>query len=465
MVNTMHQQRSMLTGMAFCHPMLQNIAAQRVKKSRPFIVWITCSMFIRYFITLCLLAFATPYAQAFASSSGNAEQLFSTLSPALFQVRTIENSSQEKISIGSGFQISASGMVATNYHVVSDLAQHPNKYHLVYENQNGQKGQLRLLRVDVVNDLALLQLDSEPAAQFFKLSTTPSKQGEKIYSLGNPRDMGMIVVPGTYNGFKKGSYTKRVHFTGAVNSGMSGGPVVNQAGDVIGINVASGRNSIGLLVPVEKLHKLINTKELKQSTIAEQITTQLQQQQKRLFQEIMAAPWQSKTMGKMRIPHIDLPFIRCWGDSNTEELKPHYDLSTTQCRLHGDIYLGYNFRTQGLKMRFRWFNDRNLGTMRFYTMLGNNSDYIHSANEASEFDTNQFQCQHSTVRNSSGSNSRVRLCSRAYKHYPGLYDTLFLATTLDRDHQAMISEFAISGVEQRTAQAFMQRFMEMVQWQ
>jgi len=420
----------------------------------------------RYFIILCLLACSSPCAVVVAEPSAKAEQLFSSLSPALFQIRLIENKSQEKSSIGSGFQISEQGMVATNYHVVSGLAQHPDKYHLEYQNQHGQKGKLRLLRVDVVNDLAVLQLDGTPASQFFALSTTPSRQGEKIYSLGNPRDMGMIVVPGVYNGLEKGSYTERVHFTGAVNAGMSGGPVVSTTGQVIGINVASGSNSIGLLVPAQKLYDLIHYDELNELTIPQQITAQLQQQQKALFQQIMTAPWQSKTMGEMRIPHIDLPFIRCWGDSNNDELKPHYDISTTQCRLNGDIYLSHSFNTQGLKMRFRWLDDRNLGAMRFYTTLSHHSDYISSANDTSEFDTNLFKCQYGTVRSPSGTNnSRVRLCSRAYKHYPGLYDTMFLATTLDRDHQAMISEFSLSGVEQSTAQAFTQRFMEMVQWQ
>jgi hypothetical protein len=179
----------------------------------------------------------------------------------------------------------------------------------------------------------------------------------------------------------------------------------------------------------------------------------------------MAASWKSKIMGEMTIPHIDLPFIRCWGGSNNDELKPRYDISTTQCRFNGGIYLDHSFNTQGLKIRFRWLNDHKLGTMRFYTMLSNRSDRIYSINDTTDFDTNEFTCQYGTVRNSSGNHSRVRLCSRAYKHYPQLYDTLFLATTLDRDHQAMVSEFSISGVEQRTAQAFTQRFMEMIQWQ
>ena len=70
---------------------------------------------------------------------------------------------------------------------------------------------------------------------FFEISDTTPTKGEELFSLGNPHDLGMIVVPGTYNGLKKESFNDRIHFTGSVNSGMSGGPVVNA-------QTTSGRN-------------------------------------------------------------------------------------------------------------------------------------------------------------------------------------------------------------------------------
>ena len=73
------------------------------------------------------------------------------------------------------------------------------------------------------------------AAKSFQLQQQTSVQGATVYSLGNPHDLGLIVVPGTYNGLQKHSFYPRIHFTGAVNAGMSGGPTVDAAGKVVGV--------------------------------------------------------------------------------------------------------------------------------------------------------------------------------------------------------------------------------------
>lgn len=80
-------------------------------------------------------------------------------------------------------------------------------------------------------------------------------QGSTIYSLGNPHDLGMIVVPGTYNGLKQNSLYQKIHFTGSVNSGMSGGPLVNEGGEAMGVNVATAGNQLGFLVPLNNLYQ------------------------------------------------------------------------------------------------------------------------------------------------------------------------------------------------------------------
>ena len=46
--------------------------------------------------------------------------------------------------------------------------------------------------------------------------------------MGNPLDLGFTIVEGTYNGFVEKSYNPRMHFTGAINPGMSGGPAVTR---------------------------------------------------------------------------------------------------------------------------------------------------------------------------------------------------------------------------------------------
>ena len=124
------------------------------------------------------------------------------------KIKLIDKASGEKSSIGSGFQISSDGIIATNYHVISSYALHPKKYRIEYLDNQGNKGDLSLQSVDVINDLALVRRAPQPNMPFFEISNAAPKKGEKLYSLGNPHDLGMIVVPGTYNGLKKESFNE-----------------------------------------------------------------------------------------------------------------------------------------------------------------------------------------------------------------------------------------------------------------
>ena len=75
--------------------------------------------------------------------------------------------------------------------------------------------------------------------------------------MGNPLDLGMTILPGTYNGIAGGSFYDRIHFSGSINPGMSGGPVINRNGQVVGINVATAGNQVSFLVPVHKVMDLL----------------------------------------------------------------------------------------------------------------------------------------------------------------------------------------------------------------
>src|ERR1700730_5967613 len=179
---------------------------------------------------------------------------FSAAKPRLLQIRTLVASAGKQSSIGSGFLVSADGLAITNYHVVSQTALEPDTYRLEYTAADGSRGELKLLVIDLPNDLAFVSLDKRDTP-FFALdaaaTTRGSPKGERLFSMGNPLDLGFTIVEGTYNGLVERSYNERIHFTGAVNPGMSGGPAVTAEGQVVGINVAKrlGSELVSFLVP------------------------------------------------------------------------------------------------------------------------------------------------------------------------------------------------------------------------
>ena len=117
--------------------------------------------------------------------------------------------------------------------MVSQYALEPATYRLEYIAPDGTTGPLKLHAIDVANDLAVVQLD-RTALPFFtfderavQAATCP--KGERLFAMGNPLDLGFTIVEGTYNGLVDKSYNERIHFSGALNPGMSGGPTVTAA--------------------------------------------------------------------------------------------------------------------------------------------------------------------------------------------------------------------------------------------
>ena len=412
-------------------------------------------------ITLLLIA-----TSMVTHATEQAEEIFKQLAPSLYQIRLIDKTSGEKSSIGSGFQITNDGLIATNYHVISGYARHPSKYRIEYLDNLGNKGPLELKSVEVINDLALVKRATTQSMPFFPISESVPTKGEELYSLGNPHDLGMIVVPGTYNGLKKESFNDRIHFTGSVNSGMSGGPVVNKNTEVVGINVATSGNQIGFLVPHDKLVKLFNAYKVKPpESIDQQMLEQLVENQDKLISTILNSDWQLKQLGQSMIPTVDVPYIRCWGDSNADKEDALIFTAVANCTLEENTYISSNFFTGILEMEYRYMQSKDLTNTKFYTLYEQQIKRAGPSNKATKDDVTEFQCQHDIVQPlNGGMKNKAVFCTRAYKDFSGLYDVLYIAASIDKNDQALLSHFTIAGVQQDSAMAFTKKFMESVTW-
>lgn len=419
----------------------------------------------RVLVGLCC-AFSMLVCSSSLHAVEQAETIFKQLAPSLYQIRIIDKVSGEKSSIGSGFQISADGLIATNYHVISGHALHPEKYDMELNDHQGNKAKLTLQSVDVINDLALVKREQTSPAPYFSLAQQAPNKGEEIFSLGNPHDLGMIVVPGTYNGIKKESFTQRIHFTGSVNSGMSGGPVVNKDKLVVGINVATSGNQIGFLIPHDKLVHLFERYLIAPpSNIVQQMTMQLVGNQEKLISTLLATPWQIKQLGNGLIPTIDIPYIRCWGESNADKSDALILAAVASCSLDESTFISSNFYTGGIEMQFRYMNAKNLSDTKFYHLYEKQIARAGADNKASKEDVTEFQCHHDIVGDSPvGMVQKAIFCTRAYKKFPGLFDVLFLGASVDKNEQALVSHFTLSGVQEQTSLTFLTKFMESVSW-
>lgn len=413
-----------------------------------------------------------PSASAAPPSAGG-QRVYDSARQRLVQVRTLLRQQDSQSSVGSGFLVSEQGHFITNYHVVSTMALQPQRYRLVYSTDDGQRGALQLLAVDVVNDLALLKaVDPAPLAargvMAFRPPDQPLGRGERIFSLGNPLDVGFAVVEGAFNGLVERSFVPTIFFGGSLSSGMSGGPAVDGRGRVIGINVASRRDGeqVSFLVPAAPAQALFeahrNDPAVTQPMHGE-IARQLLVHQQKLTDAFIALPWREAGHARYAIPVPQEDFMRCWG-SSTPPGSRGLEFERSDCAMDSRIYIDGSLLTGHFSVRHEAYDGRSLGALRFAERYSSSFQ-----NEGFGLKTRQLTapaCREAEVRQAPDALPlRSVMCLRAYRKLPGLYDMSVLAATLDGRTVGAQGRFDAHGVSWDNALRLADHYLKGFAWQ
>ena len=162
---------------------------------------------------------------------------------------------------GSGFLISADGLVITNNHVIDGATE-------VRVHLDGRVLPGEVKGVDPATDLALLKIESDGSLPFLPLGDSEAlRVGEWVMAIGSPFRLENTVTVGVVSAkgrqinisSETSSFENFIQTDAAINFGNSGGPLVNMAGEVIGINTAInwGSENIGFAVPVGTLQAIL----------------------------------------------------------------------------------------------------------------------------------------------------------------------------------------------------------------
>lgn len=389
-----------------------------------------------------------------------ANELFSAFQQRVFQIRIIDKSSGKKSAIGSGFAINGNGMFATNYHVVSDIVIEPKRFRLEYVSSSGRTGPLRVLDIDVVHDLAILFSDSIHSS-YFVMNQSSLQKGSRIFSIGNPLDLGMTIIEGTYSGFIEGSLYEKIHFSGSLNPGMSGGPALDASGAVIGVNVSTAGQEISFLVPARYLQALLDTVGSRSMNDTIDFTKRIEQElydnQQQYMGRLLGGEWKQDTLGHCLVPREMDNIFRCWGETehDTDLL---YTVSYVNCTNNDDIYLSSELTTGAIEFNYRWFETKQLGSERFYRVLQRSFGYAGVPNyEAkNELDEPIHNTRFVAI---SGADWKTTVCSWRYKKYPRLHDVVLKMALVNRPSESMIIECRLLGVSRDRALSFIKKFM------
>ncbi|KRF07826.1 hypothetical protein ASG88_03215 [Nocardioides sp. Soil777] len=199
---------------------------------------------------------------------------------------------------GSGFVLDRQGHIVTNNHVVASAAEDDGTIRVV--DSEGTRHDATVVGRSPVYDLAILQVDEVeglvPAALG---ASTVLNVGDPVVAFGSPLGLSQTVTSGIVSALNRpvttgdsdneSSYINAVQTDAAINPGNSGGPLVNLAGEVVGVNSAiattggslmgesSGNIGVGFAIPIEQVRttadQILATGEARYPVIGAQVRT------------------------------------------------------------------------------------------------------------------------------------------------------------------------------------------------
>ncbi len=211
-------------------------------------------------LTVMLLAINLVFCQPALSVNYAADEqinisVYETINPAIV---SIEAQLDDGVSAGTGCIVTADGMILTGSHVVDEAKT------IEVKTSNGQIYKANVIsKMGKNKDLALLKIEPKQKLRTIKFGDSESiKVGQKVLAIGNPFGFSGTLTQGIISRI---DYSKnKIQTDAAINPGCSGGPLLNTAGEVIGINqsIYNPDNNIsnigiGFAIPINDAKKFI----------------------------------------------------------------------------------------------------------------------------------------------------------------------------------------------------------------
>ena len=195
-----------------------------------------------------------------------ANAAFNNVSPSIVCITSYSGSDYtlSETGEGSGIIISDDGYIATNSHVVSDST----STGVMVTLSDGTQYLGTIVGVDKKTDLAVLKIDAKELTVAEFSDSDNLYVGQDVYAIGNPggSSFSNSLTKGTISALNRilsnSGYVKYIQTDAAINPGNSGGALINESGQVIGMNtsklVATDYEGMSFAIPSNKVAEIIN---------------------------------------------------------------------------------------------------------------------------------------------------------------------------------------------------------------
>ena len=180
------------------------------------------------------------------------DTMIKRLGPSVLRI-VANDAKGEPITQGSGFLISTTGLVVTNYHIIKGSA----TLALFYEN--GHRIDVEgIAASDPEGDLALIKIKGSLPGPLQFADSEPPAHGALVYAIGNPLGTTNAIADGKVTGMRKDNTgTMLIQTTVSISPGSSGGPLLNEDGKVLGVATNFGQNK-SFAIDRARVQKLID---------------------------------------------------------------------------------------------------------------------------------------------------------------------------------------------------------------
>jgi serine protease Do len=173
--------------------------------------------------------------------------------------RQFPPSDREQQSLGSGFVVEPDGYIITNSHVIEQADE------VRVRLSSGKDYKARIVGADPKTDLALIKIVVEKPLPILKLGDSDKvRVGDWVVAIGNPFGLDHTVTAGIISAkgrnIQAGPYDDFIQTDASINPGNSGGPLLDLAGDVVGINtaIAAAGQGIGFAIPTNLARGIVS---------------------------------------------------------------------------------------------------------------------------------------------------------------------------------------------------------------
>lgn len=175
--------------------------------------------------------------------------------------KTPPQQAQRDEALGSGFIVDADGTIVTNNHVIDGATS------IKVTLDDGTELPAKLVGHDAKNDLAVLKIKADKPLPTVKWGDSDKLMpGDQVLAIGNPFGIGTTVTAGIVSArgrdLNSGPFDDFIQIDAPINHGNSGGPLVDVAGNVVGINTAiyspnGGSVGVGFAIPSDQAQKVV----------------------------------------------------------------------------------------------------------------------------------------------------------------------------------------------------------------